>query len=141
MIQLFSFVCILALAYFAFQFDLEFWLSCAPLALLTALYAVPFLPNNTNLRTLPTLKIFIIAVVWAGVSVYLPVVYEASAFTTEFYLMLAQRFMLVLALIIPFEIRDLTYDSAALGTLPQVLGIKKTKLFESIFLYGLPILY
>ena len=135
-IQLFSFVCILALAYFAFQFDFEFWLSCAPLALLTALYAVPFLPNKANLRTLPTLKIFIIAVVWAGVTVYLPVVYEASAFTTEFYLMLAQRFMLVLALIIPFERRDLTYDSAALGTLPQVLGIKKTKLFGLSMVLG-----
>ena len=57
-----------------------------------------------------------------------------------YYLMLAQRFMLVLALIIPFEIRDLTYDSAALGTLPQVLGIKKTKLFGLSMVLGCVIL-
>ena len=37
-------------------------------------------------------------------------------------------------LIIPFEIRDLKYDNPSLGTLPQQLGIKKTKFFGILFL-------
>jgi hypothetical protein len=36
-------------------------------------------------------------------------------------------FILVLALCIPFEIRDLKYDEESLHTLPQVLGVKLSK--------------
>jgi len=140
MIQTFSFICFIGLMYVAYQFTVSFWISCIPLALLTVLYAIPFLPHKTNLRKVPSIKIFIIAAVWAGVTVYLPVAYNVTNFSTEFYLEIAQRFMLVLALIIPFEIRDLTYDSNALGTLPQVLGIKKTKLVGLSMVLGCMVL-
>ena len=84
----------------------------------------------------PSLKIFIIAAVWAGVSVYLPVIYKNNVWSIDASLLTAQQFMLVLALIIPFEIRDLRYDSTNLGTLPQVIGIKKTKQFGLLMVLG-----
>ena len=40
-----------------------------------------------------------------------------------------QRFLFVIALMIPFEIRDLEYDQTALHTLPQIIGIKKARFF------------
>jgi hypothetical protein len=39
-----------------------------------------------------------------------------------------QLFVLIIALCIPFEIRDLQYDSPQLKTLPQMIGIHRTKL-------------
>ena len=125
-IQSFSLVCFVAFIYFAFQFDWQFLLYCLPLGLLTLLYAVPFLPQKRNLRMIPTLKIFIIATVWAGVTVYLPTIYNA-VFNQNAQVINLQRILLVLALMVPFEIRDLNYDEDNLGTLPQILGIKKTK--------------
>ena len=43
------------------------------------------------------------------------------------FLLFIQRFVFVIAYTIPFEIRDLKYDSLNLKTMPQVFGIKKTK--------------
>lgn len=126
-IQVFSLLCFIALIYFTLQFKLEFWLHCIPLGILTLFYAAPLFPNHKNLRRVPTLKVFIIAVVWAGVTGYLPAV-PNGVFNTEVLLICLQRILLVIALMIPFEIRDLKYDSKNLETLPQLLGIKKTKL-------------
>ncbi|MGO4912266.1 hypothetical protein [Leeuwenhoekiella sp. W20_SRS_FM14] len=133
-IQLFSFLCFVALLVIAYRFEPQFWISCIPLALLTLLYALPFLPHKRNLRMVPTLKIFIIAAVWAGVTAYLPVIYNSALWTWDASIITIQRFLLVLALIVPFEIRDAKYDSPNLGTLPQLVGIKKTKLFGLIMI-------
>tara|TARA_R110002051_G_scaffold3795_1_gene20270 strand:- start:2094 stop:2921 length:828 start_codon:yes stop_codon:yes gene_type:complete len=128
-IQAFSFLCFLILLIILFQFEFQFYIYCIPLALLTLFYALPVMPQKRNLRHIPTLKIFIIAAVWSGVTTYLPVVYKEAIWDWDVTLILVQRFLFVLALIIPFEIRDVKYDSELLGTLPQLLGIKKTKLF------------
>jgi hypothetical protein len=40
-----------------------------------------------------------------------------------------RRLLFVLILLIPFEIRDLAYDSPQLKTLPQRYGVGRTKLF------------
>ena len=126
-IQVFSLLCFFMLIYFALQFDRIFWLNCIPLAVLTLFYAAPPYPNYRNLRRIPSLKIFIIAVVWAGVTGYLPAV-ASGVLNPEVLFICLQRILLVIALMIPFEIRDLKYDSKKLETLPQLLGIKKTKL-------------
>ncbi|MFI8379275.1 hypothetical protein [Leeuwenhoekiella sp. NPDC079379] len=133
-IQLFSFFCFVALLVIASGFEPRFWISCIPLAVLTVLYALPFLPHKKNLRMVPTLKIFIIAAVWAGVTAYLPVIYIDAPWSWDMSIIITQRFLLVLALIVPFEIRDAKYDSPNLGTLPQLVGIKKTKLFGLVMI-------
>ncbi len=134
-IQVFSFFCFAIWCYFALQFPLKFWFYCIPLGLLTLLYAIPFLPRKTNLRRIPSIKIFIIALVWAGVTGFLPAAGTSLAIW-EIFLITAQRVFLVLALMMPFELRDYRFDSPALQTLPQVLGIKKTKLFGLAMLAG-----
>jgi len=42
--------------------------------------------------------------------------------------------LFVIAITIPFDIRDIDYDVSELKTLPQQLGIYKTKLFGSSLL-------
>ena len=39
-----------------------------------------------------------------------------------------QRFLYVLVLMLPFEIRDLNFDSLKLATIPQKIGVKQTKI-------------
>ncbi|MGB5943539.1 MAG: hypothetical protein WBG71_11715 [Leeuwenhoekiella sp.] len=128
-IQVFSLISFGFLVYCIFQLPLDFFWRCLPLGLLTLLYAVPFLPRQRNLRSVPFIKVFIIAAVWAGVSVYLPLAFADKSWSISGLLQLVVHFMLTLVLIVPFELRDLRYDPAHLKTLPQVLGVKKTKTF------------
>ena len=41
--------------------------------------------------------------------------------------MAIQRYILIIILMLPFEIRDLRYDSLKLSTVPQKIGVKQTK--------------
>ena len=126
-IQIFSFVSFGFALYFLLQLDVKIWWATVILGLLSALYAVPFLPSAKNLRSLGGLKIYIVAFVWAGFTVLLPVLDAQMPIDWDFCLLLLQRMLLVLVLIIPFEIRDMQWDDKDLRTLPQVLGVRRTQ--------------
>ncbi len=126
-IQVFSFFCFLALIYFTLKLPLITLLITGGFAALTFFYAIPFL-NNKSLRVLVGIKILIVAVVWAGVTVIIPMVNENELMTNTFWISFIQRVLFVVALAIPFEIRDLKYDEMALGTLPQLVGVLSTKI-------------
>ncbi|WP_422861619.1 hypothetical protein [Flagellimonas sp. W118] len=126
-IQVFSFVCFVPALYFLFQLDQEIWMVLLILSLISALYAIPFLPNAKNLRSLGGFKIYIVALVWVGFTVFLPILDQQAALTWDIWVLFCQRFVLVIVLLLPFEIRDLKWDSKALKTLPQVIGIERTK--------------
>jgi len=125
-IQIFSFVSFGILGYVALQLTQATLLITALFAALTFFYAVP-ISKYKNLRRQGGLKIFIVAVVWAGVTVIVPVVSESILWSTSIWLSFIQRILLVIVLILPFEVRDLAFDVVALRTLPQQFGIKKAK--------------
>ncbi|WP_055442912.1 hypothetical protein [Lacinutrix himadriensis] len=132
-IQIFSLICFIALCYYAFQLEVKTWLYILLLGAITFFYAIPFLPrnifvdSNQNLRQISGLKIYVIGLVWSAVTVLLPIVDNEIAITTDILITTLQRFVFVLVLMIPFEIRDLQYDSLKLSTIPQRIGIRKTK--------------
>ncbi|MFD2543523.1 hypothetical protein ACFSSB_14420 [Lacinutrix gracilariae] len=139
-IQVFSFFCFLALCYYAFQLEIKTWLYILVLAVITFFYAIPFLPrsvfvdSNQNLRQISGLKVYVIALVWSAVTVLLPLLDNAFMLNADAFITTLQRFIFVLALMIPFEIRDLQYDSLKLSTIPQRIGIPKTKVIGSVLL-------
>lgn len=126
-IQIFSFLSFGFALYFLLRLDLRIWWGTIVLGLLSALYAVPLLPRAKNLRNLAGLKIYIVAFVWAGFTVLLPVLDAELPMDWDFWIAFVQRFLLVLILILPFEIRDLQWDDKGLRTLPQVLGTRTTQ--------------
>jgi len=126
-IQVFSFISFVFAIYFLMQLDEEIWMATIILGVLSALYAVPLLPKAKNLRNLAGLKIYIVAFVWAGFSVLLPVLDANMPLDWDFAVTYIQRMFLVLVLILPFEIRDMQWDDKSLRTLPQVLGEKVTR--------------
>ncbi|PHS68077.1 MAG: hypothetical protein COB12_02345 [Flavobacterium sp.] len=120
-------VSLIALVYFAFQLSFETLLITGGFAMLTFFYAIPFLKYK-NLRNFTGLKITIVALVWSGVTVLIPLVNEGVSFGIEVWISFIQRFFFVFVLTLPFEIRDLQFDDLALGTLPQRVGVRKTKI-------------
>ncbi len=128
-IQLFSFLAMGVAVYHAFFLNMKTFVAIGWLILLTGLYALPVLPKAKNLRSWGGLKIFIVAIVWAGATVILPVLSDDCLITTDVVIESIQRFILVFILLIPFEIRDLAYDEPGLNTLPQRYGVAKTKIF------------
>jgi hypothetical protein len=72
--------------------------------------------------------------VWSGVTVILPIINAKLSLSTDIWLEAIQRFLFVLIIMIPFEIRDMNYDSLKLGTIPQKIGVRKTKLIGILLL-------
>ena len=143
MIQLFSFIAFLAMCYFAFQLDVDTLMLLALLALVTFFYAIPIMipkrylfDSHKNLRQISGVKVYVIAFVWMFTTVFIPVLNEDVKVSADVMLIGIQRFLYVLVLMLPFEIRDLNYDSIRLATIPQKIGIKKTKMI-GVFLLGL----
>ena len=126
-IQVFSFVCFGVAAFYAFQLRFPTLMILALTTVLTGLYALPFLPNRTSFRSLHGVKIYVVALCWSLITVLLPVVNAEYQFSNDVAIEFVQRFLIVLVLILPFDIRDLKHDELRLGTLPQQIGIKKTK--------------
>ncbi len=126
-IQVFSAVCFVILGIITFQVSLYTLLITAGFGLLTFLYAVPFIKNK-NLRGFSGIKIFVVAVVWSGVSVIIPLVASKTSVSGDILITFLQRVLVVVALLLPFEIRDVRYDAQNLKTLPQQIGVRNTKL-------------
>ena len=123
----FSLICLLI----AFLSGLKLPSSIIPVVLvlivLIVLYAAPIFPSDKNLRSLGLLKIIIVAVSWTIVTVLLPVIAAGYEIQWDVVILSVQRFILVLAMMIPFEIRDMYLDPPGIRTIPRRIGIKYTK--------------
>ena len=110
-----------------------------PLAALALLYSWPlgrWRGRSRALREVPLLKIFLIAGVWSAITVGLPTL-ALHRPLAEAAGLLGQRFCLVLALAIVFDLRDLSRDRAAgTRTFPVVLGPARAKAVALAFLSG-----
>ena len=126
-IQIFSFLAFIVSLIFFLQLGRELWIPIVLLSILSGLYAIPFLPNSKNLRSLGAWKIVLVALIWTGLTGWLPLLDSGIPFTTNLFWLLVLRFLLVLILMLPFEIRDVHLDPQDLGTLPQLFGVTKTK--------------
>lgn len=127
-IQFFSLGCLLVAGYQLFFLPERIFIVLLVLVAITGLYALPILPKHKNFRSFSGLKILIVAAVWAGTTVVLPAISELETISWNVKVETAQRFLFVLILLVPFEIRDLKYDSPSLKTLPQRVGVKGTKM-------------
>ena len=127
---------ILSLIFIVFLFkDLSYLVKIIVffLGVITFFYEIPF-EKITSLRKIKGIKIYIISFVWAITTVVLPLIESKSIFSIEFLFFLLERFLFVFVLILPFEIRDLDFDDLSLHTMPQRIGLIKTKYFGFICL-------
>ncbi len=93
-----------------------------------------FRDSQKNLREISGLKIYVIALVWTFTTVLLPLIDNDINLDIDVVITSIQRFLFVIVLMLPFEIRDLNYDSLKLATLPQRIGVKNTKIIGILLL-------
>ena len=84
-----------------------------------------------GLRTIPYIKIFLIAAIWTSSTMFLLLLENNQLINQNIILHLFTRFLFVFAICIPFDIRDIKYDNIKLKTIPIVFGVSKSKLILS----------
>lgn len=90
-------------------------------------YVVPLGKGGKRLRDLHFLKIFLIAAVWAWVTVWLPAAETGAGWNRATLLMMLERASFIFAITLPFDVRDLKIDRhTRVATLPAFLGIPLT---------------
>lgn len=100
-----------------------------PMGAISLFYVVPIPIINKSLRDINFLKIYTIAFVWALIIVGLPFIEnQGFNFINEtFILAFTQCFLFIVAITLPFDIRDLPFDKKTdLKTIPLTIGIPNT---------------
>ena len=126
----FWFICIISalLSFYFFVTISEYiFLPILVLGCVSVIYGLPIYKNKSHLfrlRDVPGLKIFLIAFVWAYVTEGFPALIIGEPL---YYLAIFERFLFIFAITIPFDIRDVNYDSSYLATIPQSFGITTAK--------------
>jgi hypothetical protein len=114
------------------------------LVLLPAFLVVVFYPLSfphplrafTSLRLVPGLKLFLIALAWVYLCYWVPLSMKGLAFTPSAWFGLLWRFLFIVGITIPFDVRDFDRDELKLKTLPQLIG-KKAALHLAMFILTL----
>ncbi len=122
-----SFLSFVVSVYYYFQLQKNTQIIGFLFLVITMLYTLPFFPNKKNARNWAGIKIYIVALCWVGVTLFLPIINNHLPLTSYVFLVAAQRFILIFVLILIFEIIDLKLDDPHLKTVPQQIGVVKTK--------------
>lgn len=117
-----------------FFLNIQAQLVTVALLVLSVFYAIPITKQIPNLRQWTGTKIYIVCLCWATVTLIVPLLNANMEIGWDIGIKFLQRFILVLLLIGVFEIVDLQYDDSSLKTLPQTLGVVKTKYLLSLLL-------
>nr|WP_315211277.1 hypothetical protein [uncultured Flavobacterium sp.] len=133
-IALFSFFSLFWVGYYFFQLQRTTQIVAVVFLSITLLYTLSFFPNKKNARNWAGVKIYIVALCWVGVTLVLPIFNANVPITSDFYLKCIQRFILIFVLILIFEIIDLAKDDPHLKTVPQQIGVKRTKIVGLLLL-------
>jgi 4-hydroxybenzoate polyprenyltransferase len=138
-------VCLLSLIPLFFLISIESRILLIFLSILSFAYSIPLFTigeQKFGLRNIPGLKQFLITLVWTMSTVLLPIMEAQHAhFATismrDTTILIAKRFLLIGALTVPFDIRDLFEDrQSGLKTVPVMWGEKNAYLFCQILLAG-----
>ena len=116
--------------FFATKLSVKLFFCLVPIFIVSIFYSLKiFTQNGINfsIRELPLVKIFLISFVWSYVTVILIAVEKDLFINSEIIILFLSRFCFVFAITIPFDIRDLKYDSHNLKTIPQIFGEEKSK--------------
>tara|TARA_B100001778_G_C18527057_1_gene601714 strand:+ start:118 stop:912 length:795 start_codon:yes stop_codon:yes gene_type:complete len=124
-----SFIISLVLALIIFDF--KHVLLSLPF-LLAVLFYKKKLSFFQELRTFPAIKIFLIAACWSWVCSVLPQLLTKDSSIN--LVNLVCNFVFIIAITIPFDVRDLNSDSESIVTIPILLGKNKAVLLSMVLI-------
>lgn len=131
-IGLINILSLLFLLYFYSQLSFYWQIIFFILGIFLVLYIVPLSKNKYFIRKISGIKIYYVSLFITFVTAVLPFVENQQ--NIDFWFVF-QRFLCVMVLILPFEIQSITTDGKNLKTIPQVLGIKKSKFLGLLFVF------
>ena len=122
-----------SLTFFSNDYRILFYLS--PLLILSLAYFIPAI----KLRKSPWFKMFTLVSVWTMTTAVVPLILNSSSNSAlhlwQLILHTSLRFCFIMAICIPFDIRDIAIDaSESVSTLPHLFGENKTRLLALFFL-------
>ena len=109
-----------------------------PVVIVSLFYSLSVVKHNSKyitLREFPYVKIFLIAFSWAFITVVLPLINSDLDFTYFNFIEFIVRFLFVIAITIPFDIRDVKTDKPSLYTIPQLVGEENSKKISYLFIF------
>lgn len=116
-------------AIMSFLTKFEILLAMTPFSVITLFYSVPVFESKKHLfrlREIPFLKIFLIAIVWSGSTIVLPIIQSDAGFSqNHVLLLLLERGLFIFAITVPFDLRDREADKHAGLKTFAVFGEKK----------------
>jgi len=107
-----------------------------PISLISMFYSIRVLgrskkskrSKSQGLRGLPGVKIFMVAISWSFLCGLMPI--WISGFSgmdlLQIILVCLEKLFFIIAITIPFDIRDLKYDQVSNNTIPQVFGATRS---------------
>ena len=105
------------------------------LFLICLLYVFPINHSISNFRNRSKIKIFLVAICWSGSTVIFPFIESNNINYGDSMLLFVQFFLFVIVCTVPFEIRDLKYDSNDLKTIPQIYGTNNSKYISYVLIF------
>ncbi|MBD1367416.1 hypothetical protein IDJ77_26635 [Mucilaginibacter sp. ZT4R22] len=145
----FTIVSLLSLIPLFFLLSMESRILLVFLSILSFCYSIPLFTigeHKFGLRNIPGLKPILITLVWTLSCVLLPILeaenlHLADVSMRDTMILIAKRFLLIGALTVPFDIRDLFQDrQSGLKTIPVAWGEKNAYLFCQVLLVGYVVL-
>lgn len=121
--------------YCFWQVSWSIWWALIIPAIISLGYVIPFVGGKKRLRDFNHIKIYLVAIVWAWITVVLVAIDYQQALSWPVLLLFLERSFFVFAITIPFDIRDLKVDKhTAVQTIPASIGIVKSKQLIAILL-------
>lgn len=96
-----------------------------PPIVIAALYPIGFprpFQAFSSLRAAPGLKLFLIAASWVYLTYFIPILLQNVWLDTYVLLEAVARLIFVMAITLPFDVRDLRADRVEMKTIPQQYG-------------------
>ena len=122
-------------AYFFFQLQhaTQLWLVLP--GMISIAYVIPFFSGKRRLRDIGVIKIFLIAIAYAIISVILVYVENEAPIGRQAVYLFFEKALFIFAITLPFDMRDLKIDKVSeVKTLPMIMGWEKAKIIGSTFL-------
>jgi 4-hydroxybenzoate polyprenyltransferase len=112
--------------YFIWKIDFYTMQLLAPLGLISIAYSVPMIPTLNGwkrLRDIQGIKIYAISLVVSFTTSTIPLLLLGNVPVSDIVLLGTQRFIFILAITIPFDVRDAIMDKRwDLKTIPLIIG-------------------
>jgi 4-hydroxybenzoate polyprenyltransferase len=122
-------ICLAAFLFFTFG-SIQLVISMMPGGFIALGYVLPFLFGKKRFRDLGWTKILMIGWSWAWLTSFVPLYFLANEPIQMALIMTVERMLFIIAITIPFEVRDIHVDrSVGLMTLPEKFGRKGTNQF------------